>query len=84
MSLNDCVVMDYCDGELFKTNQLFQEDPCAFQIQLYYDKIEVCNPIGSFAKKHKLGGSQCCIHVGNNFSHFTFILSLRLLILHFR
>ncbi len=49
------LLMDYCDGTLFKQNSLFIEDPCALQIQLYYDEIEVCNPIGSFAKKHKLG-----------------------------
>lgn len=49
------LLMDYCDGELFKSNQLFREDPRALQIQLYYDEIEVYNPIGSFAKRHKLG-----------------------------
>ena len=46
---------DYCDGELFRKNELFQQDPCALQIQLYYDELEVCNPLGSKAKKHKLG-----------------------------
>ena len=46
---------DYCDGELFFNSELFQEDPCVLQIQLYYDEVEVCNPIGSKAKKHKLG-----------------------------
>ena len=46
---------DYCDGEAFLKSTLFQEDPCALQIQLYYDELEVCNPIGSKAKKHKLG-----------------------------
>lgn len=45
------ILMDYCDGSLFKHNPLFIEDPCALQIQLYYDEIEVCNPIGSFTKK---------------------------------
>ena len=44
---------DYCDGELFATSELFQDDPCALQIQLYYDELELCNPLGS--KKHKLG-----------------------------
>ena len=38
---------DYCDGELFQKNVLFQEDPTALQIQLYYDELEVCNPLGS-------------------------------------
>ena len=46
---------DYCDGELYLNSELFKEDPCALQIQLYYDEVEVCNPIGSKAKKHKLG-----------------------------
>lgn len=46
---------DYCDGELFTQNALFQQDPCALQIQLFYDELEVCNPLGSKAKKHKLG-----------------------------
>lgn len=46
---------DYCDGRLYHTTKLFQEDPCALQIQLYYDEVEVCNPIGSKVKKHKLG-----------------------------
>ena len=41
---------DYCDGELFLSSKLFQEDPCALQIQLYYDEVELCNPIGSKAK----------------------------------
>ena len=46
---------DYCDGEHYHSCEHFQEDPCALQIQLYYDELEVCNPIGSKAKKHKLG-----------------------------
>lgn len=51
----DGILGDYCDGECFHNNPLFQENPCAFQIQLYYDELEVCNPLGSKAKKHKLG-----------------------------
>ena len=46
---------DYCDGELYQNFELFQADPCALQIQLYFDEVEVCNPIGSKAKMHKLG-----------------------------
>ena len=46
---------DYCDGELFHSHQLFQADPCALQLQLFYDEMEVCNPIGTKAKIHKLG-----------------------------
>lgn len=46
---------DYCDGELFLNHPLFQEDPSALQIRLYYDDLEVCNALGSKTKKHKLG-----------------------------
>ena len=50
---------DYCDGELYQNSELFRADPCALQIQLYFDEVEVCNPIGSKAKKHKLGRPPC-------------------------
>jgi hypothetical protein len=57
---------DYCDGELLRESTLFQEDPSALQIQLYYDEVEICNPLGSKAKKHKLGTqlhlTSLCIH----------------------
>lgn len=50
---------DYCDGELFKHHPLFQDDPCALQIRLYYDDLEMCNALGSKTKKHKLGKLTC-------------------------
>ena len=53
-SLSGNKLGDFCDGELFLSSQLFQEHPCALQIQLYYDEVEVCNPIGTKTKKHKL------------------------------
>lgn len=43
---------DYYDGYLYRNSELFKEDPCGLQIQLYSDELEVWNPIG---KKHKLG-----------------------------
>ena len=49
---------DFCDGILFKDHDLFKEDPTALQIQLYYDELEVCNPLGSKTRKHKLGNHQ--------------------------
>lgn len=47
--------MDYCDGESYKQSKLFNEDPCALQIQLYYDEVDVCNEIGSRCTVHKIG-----------------------------
>lgn len=46
---------DYCDGNNYKFSKLFEEHFCALQIQLFYDELEVCNPLGSKAKMHKLG-----------------------------
>ena len=46
---------DYCDGSHFSSHPLFAEDTRALQIQLYYDDIDVCNPIGSKSGIHKLG-----------------------------
>lgn len=54
---------DYCDGEQYRQHLLFQEDPCAIQLRLYYDDLEVCNALGSKTKKHKLGKLYCLSNV---------------------
>lgn len=51
----DATKGDICDGARFKKHPLFSADNTALQIMLYFDEIEVCNPIGSNRKKHKLG-----------------------------
>lgn len=48
---------DFCDSSSFSEHPLFGTDSTALQIFLYYDDVEVCNPLGSRAKKHKLGMS---------------------------
>jgi len=48
-------IRDYCDGQHFANHPVFSEDPKALQIQLYYDEMDVCNPIGSKSSIHKLG-----------------------------
>ena len=53
---------DYCDAEQFKSREIFQEDPNALQICFYYDDLEVCNPLGSKAKIHKLGCYTIFVH----------------------
>ena len=52
---NDGVLEDFCDGEVFKTHALFSSDPSALQIVAFYDELELCNPLGTHTKKHKLG-----------------------------
>lgn len=54
------VLIDFCDGTYFKSHLLFGTRVNALQILLYYDDIEVCNPLGSHTKKHKLGMLMAC------------------------
>lgn len=51
---------DYCDGTLFRSHPLFTSNPNSLQIILYYDDVEICNPLGSKAKVHKLGMNILC------------------------
>ena len=46
---------DFCDGNYYKRHELFSSDKPAIQLLLYYDELEVCNPLGSKRTKHKLG-----------------------------
>ena len=46
---------DYCDGSHYLNHPIFSKDNNALQIQLYYDEMDVCNPIGSKSGVHKLG-----------------------------
>ena len=53
------IMNDYCDGEIYQTHPLFSTDPVALQLILYYDELELCNPLGSRRKKHKIGIHRC-------------------------
>lgn len=46
---------DFCDGSAYESHPLFSEDRSALEVMIYYDDVEVCNPLGSRTKKHKLG-----------------------------
>jgi hypothetical protein len=48
-------MVDLCDGSFHKNHPLYLEHPLSLQIMLYYDDLEVCNPLGSCAGIHKLG-----------------------------
>ena len=49
------LLSDFCDGTLYKTHPIFSTNPRALQIILYYDELELVNPIGCFVKRHKIG-----------------------------
>lgn len=53
---------DLRDGEYFKHHRLFKRYPQALQVVLYYDDLEVCNPLGSKNKVHKLSETVHPIH----------------------
>lgn len=52
---NDNVVGDICDSKHASSHALWGSDPHALQIILYFDELELCNPLGSSRKAHKLG-----------------------------
>ena len=57
-SRDDGHLADYCDGTVYKSHGLFSASDSEIpplEIIAYYDDVEMCNPIGSRAKKHKLG-----------------------------
>lgn len=54
-SRHDGLLGDFCDGSVYKNHALFTADIQTLEIIAYYDDAEVCNPLGSRAKKHKLG-----------------------------
>ena len=48
------ILQDITDGLAFQNNPFFQENHNALKIALYQDAFEVCNPLGSSKKKHKI------------------------------
>ena len=44
-SLSGGLLGGYCDGEMYSRHPLFRDDPCVLQIQVYFDELELCNPL---------------------------------------
>lgn len=63
----------YSDGQVYKTHPLFKQHSNGLQLILYYDDVEMCNPLGSKRKIHKLGkepdtfGLMLIIKCANNY-----------------
>ena len=53
----DGVLQDFCDANFIKAHPVFTTHPDALQFILFYDDIEVANPLGAKAGLHKLGAS---------------------------
>lgn len=43
----------YCDGTVYKESSFFSEDG-RIALVLYIDEVEICNPLGTSRKKHKI------------------------------
>ena len=55
LSSQPALLKDYCDGSVCKSHPLFTVHRNGLQIMLYYDDIELCNPLGSRRTEHKVG-----------------------------
>ncbi|KAJ8669101.1 hypothetical protein QAD02_000360 [Eretmocerus hayati] len=51
---DDGVLRDFKDGDVYRKNKFFEENPDAFEIILYSDAFEIANPIGPSKKEHKI------------------------------
>ena len=51
---SDGLIRDFRDGSIIQNNNAFTENHQQLQIIAYFDDVEVCNPLGSYTKKHKL------------------------------
>ncbi|XP_065897824.1 uncharacterized protein [Dysidea avara] len=51
---SDELLEDFCDSPKFKYRPLFGSHHNTLQIFLFFDECKLCNPLGSFRKKHKI------------------------------
>lgn len=63
----DNILSDFTDGLVFKNNSFFREHPTCLKIIMFQDAFELCNPLGSSRKKHKIVGIYMIL--GNLHSH---------------
>ena len=49
---NGNVLSNFCDGTFFQNHELFSNDPAVLQIVLYFDDINLSNPLTN--KVHKI------------------------------
>ena len=62
----DGVLRDFCDANFVKTHPVFKTHPDALQFILFYDDIEVANPLGAKAGIHKLGTSYSYMYMASS------------------
>ncbi len=60
-SRSDGYISDYCDATFFKSHEMFRKNNNELQLIMYFDEIEVCNPLGAQRGIHKLGITNCTV-----------------------
>lgn len=53
--IKDGVYRSYLDGSFIQNNEFFKKFPDGLEVVLYYDEVVLASPIGSAAKKYKMG-----------------------------
>ena len=51
-SNNANTLCDFCDGTFFQSHEVFANDDTALKLLLYYDDVNLCNPLTN--KMHKI------------------------------
>ena len=57
------IFSNYRDGRQYNQHPFFSPNPMSLQLILYYDELELYNPLGSRQKKHKIGTYTMCIKI---------------------
>nr|XP_046250889.1 uncharacterized protein LOC124062276 isoform X2 [Scatophagus argus] len=70
---------DISDGQNFKSNQFFIQNPGCLKLILYQDAFEIVNPLGTAKKKHKvvavyLSLANLPAHVRSSTDHMSLVL----------
>ena len=50
---------DFCDSPAYKSHPIFIASNKNLELILYYDDFEVCDALGSYKTKHKIGELNC-------------------------
>lgn len=48
-------------GSVYTSDQFFKDHPSTLAIMLFHNEVEICNPLGSTATKHKIDMYYYCV-----------------------
>ena len=76
------VLGDISDGQIFKSNNFFGQNPSCLKLVLYQDAFEVVNPLGSAKTRHKVlavyvSVANLPLHVRSDTDHMALVLLCR-------